>query len=407
MSVPEPPLSDLRDHSIPIRLDDLVALLSRTPSLTRLERSAWDRLATLLESTFHQEFHDELRQLQRRYSAIDPDRDYVVVPGVSPSRNDGSFHTFLTDFDALLTKANFQQMDLAAIREAIEAPNANGLNYEPQLELFEHLRVYVRGSTEIVREVRNLGTRFRKRSVSYPGFRRMVVAFKFRPETKPLDHLVHHDVMYLRLFKDVPRVDMEMHLPEQGARVKMRLIDKAQIASPVAMGLPPLLMKLLATSVLTLTTSSLAAILVAPFSVAAKSFFGFQRAKTKHLHHMIRHLYYLNLANNACVINRVVDLAGQEEAKEAILAYFLLWKGGRDGDEPWTRERLDRAVEAIVLEQAGARIDFEIGDALGKLERLELVARSPEGHLRVVPPLGALAQLDARWDRLFQYSSGS
>lgn len=40
---------------------------------------------------------------------------------------------------------------------------------------------------------------------------------------------------------------------------------------------------------------------------------------------MIRHLYYLSLANNASVVNRVVDSA-EEEVKEILLAYFLLWK---------------------------------------------------------------------------------
>ncbi|MBV8228733.1 MAG: DUF3754 domain-containing protein, partial [Planctomycetaceae bacterium] len=38
---------------------------------------------------------------------------------------------------------------------------------------------------------------------------------------------VRSDVLYLRMFKDVPHVDMEMHLPERGTKVEMRWIDKA------------------------------------------------------------------------------------------------------------------------------------------------------------------------------------
>ena len=37
---------------------------------------------------------------------------------------------------------------------------------------------------------------------------------KFRPHPK-LGKFVRSDVVYLRMFKDVPHVDMEMHLPEQ------------------------------------------------------------------------------------------------------------------------------------------------------------------------------------------------
>ena len=66
---------------------------------------------------------------------------------------------------------------------------------------------------------------------------------KFKPDTK-LDPFVRSDVVYLRMFKDVPHVDMEMHLPEQGTKVRMRWIDKAQIASPLVMGIPTLAFKI-------------------------------------------------------------------------------------------------------------------------------------------------------------------
>jgi hypothetical protein len=207
--------------------------------------------------------------------------------------------------------------------------------------------------------------------------------------------------LYLRLFKDVPRVDMEMHLPEQGTRVKMRLIDKAQIASPVAVGLPPLLWKVLAGGLMATSFGALSTVLIAPFSFAAKSFFGFQRAKTKHLLNMIRHLYYLNLANNGCVLDRLANLAHEEDTKEALLAYFVLWRRPMHDDQFWTRERLDREIEKLLRDRTGCHVDFEIGDALGKLHRLGLLSGQADHDLRVVSPELALARLDERWDGIF------
>ena len=90
-------------------------------------------------------------------------------------------------------------------------------------------------------------TKFLKRTVQLDAYQRLIIALKFKPDPK-LDPFVRSDVVYLRMFKDVPHVDMEMHLPEQGTKVRMRRIDKAQIASPLVVGLPTLAFKVLGLS---------------------------------------------------------------------------------------------------------------------------------------------------------------
>ena len=68
----------------------------------------------------------------------------------------------------------------------------------------------------------------------------------------------------------------------------MRWIDKAQIASPMAMGLPMLAFKLLGVGFAAVSNPVLMApLMVAPISAGVNSFFGFQRAKQKHLASMI------------------------------------------------------------------------------------------------------------------------
>ena len=54
------------------------------------------------------------------------------------------------------------------------------------------------------------------------AYQRLIIVLKFR-EGLELGPFVRSDVIYLRMFKDVPHVDMEMHLPEQGTKVKMRM----------------------------------------------------------------------------------------------------------------------------------------------------------------------------------------
>jgi hypothetical protein len=248
-----------------------------------------------------------------------------------PGLTQGADEAFLGAFEATLIRANYRLLDQSVIEYAIQAPNEKGLTYVPNFGLFEHMRVYVRGDVQLTRTRRNPRNPLRKQVLSLPGYQRVIVALKFQPGAD-LGPFAQSDVLYLRLFKDVPHVDLEMHLPEQGTKVKMRMIDKAQIASPLVVGLPTLAFKLLFASLV--SPWAIGGVLIAPVSAGLNSFFGFQRAKQRHLSTMIRQLYYLTLASNASVINYLIGSAQEEEFKEAVLAYYFLWQN-RDDPEPW------------------------------------------------------------------------
>ena len=403
------------ERSIPVRSCDLISLLAAEPDLAPSESSGLRQLARMLKAVFHYEFHDWLLELKALYDPIDPDTDTLTIPGLDPGRapvvsatregvdaESGDDHAsrFLGAFAATLARANFVPLDLPELEKAIATPNDLGLDYEPDLKLFEHLRVYVRGQAKITRVIRNAHTMFRKKTVVYDAYRRVIIALKFKPG-KEFDEYVRGDVVYLRMFKDVPYVDMDMHLPEHGTRVKMRMIDKLQIASPVVTGIPTLAIKLFAASFISIWM--VPALLAVPIGAGLKSFFGYRTARQKYLHHMIRHLYYLTMANNASVITRVVDSGEEEEFKEALLAYYFLWRG-MDDPEPWDHQRLDQKIEAYLRERAGVDINFEIGDALNKIDRLGLIRRNSQGYLSAIPIDDALRVLDEQWDHFFRYA---
>ncbi len=390
---------DMTERSIPLRVSDLERLLRSDSGLSAEERNLWNQFTRVLGATFHHKFHECLIELKEKYVPLDPDSDCIDLEGLTLEPSEDADEAFLAAFEEVLMRANYRPLNLEIIEQAITAPNEHGLNYVPDLELFEHLKVYARGATKVVRKFRSLRTAFRRKEITFDGYERLVIALKFRPNDK-LGEYVQSDVLYLRMFKDVPHVDMEMHLPEQGVKVKMRWIDKAQIASPIAMGLPTLALKLMAASIFTLPLTALGGLLAAPIGAGVKSFFGFQQTKLKHLHHMIRHLYYLTLANNASVINRLVDSAEEEEIKESLLAYFILWRGAND-ENPWDLARLDQACEALLKDRAGVTVNFEIGDAVDKLLRLGLARTDPRGNLHAVPILEGLAHLDKLWDDWF------
>jgi Protein of unknown function (DUF3754) len=393
-------LPEVQERSIPIRTSDLTRLLLAEPGLAPEEREQLAQFTKLIGAVFHHEFQAWLMELKELYAPLDPDVECVFLNGHSRALTQGADEAFLGAFEATLIRANYRLLDQKVIEYAIRAPNEQGLTYIPNLGLFEHLRVYVRGDAQITRTRRDRRNPLRKEVLTFEGYQRVIVALKFLPGAE-LGPFARSDVLYLRLFKDVPHVDLEMHLPEQGTKVKMRMIDKAQIASPLVVGLPTLAFKLLFASLV--SPWAIGGVLIAPFSAGLNSFFGFQRAKQRHLHNMIRHLYYLNLANNASVINYLIDSAQEEEYKEALLAYYSLWRH-RDDPEPWDLERLDAHIEAFVKAKAGLEIDFEIGDALNKLTRLGLLHRDPQDHLHAAPIDRALAILDGQWDNYFHFT---
>lgn len=397
VSLPLPTLEG-RERSIPIRTGDLIRLILAEPNLAPTDRSRLEQLARMLGAVFHYEFADWLNQLKELYAPIDPDTDCVKLGRYSTALTDDADEAFLAAFETVMMRANYVPLTRPVLEQAISAPNDLGLDYVPDLQQFEHLRVYVRGQGKVTRFLRPLRSLFRRKAITFDAYRRVVIALKYRPDAD-LDEYVRSDVVYLRMFKDVPFVEMDMHLPEQGTKVRMRLLDKLQIASPVMTGLPTLAAKILFEA--TLSPMLIGLVLFAPISAGVRSFFGYRTARTRYLHKMIRHLYYLTLANNASVINRLVDSGEEEELKEALLAYFILWSG-RHSPEPWDQTRLDDEVEAFLHNRAGLEVDFEIGDALNKLFRLGLVQRNGQGRLLPATIDQALTILDQQWDNYFR-----
>ncbi len=395
---------DVREKALPIRPGDLTRLLLSDPTLTPEQVEKLRDLCKIVAWTFHSEFYEKLRELKELYAPLDPDSDYIQIEGHSLEGTDHSDEDFLIPFEAALEKANYRKLDLGVIRAAVAATNEVGLSYEPDFDLFEHLRVYARGFTQIKRSVRTARTRYRKRTVVLDAYQRLIVLLKFK-EGVQLGPLVRSDAVYMRMFKDVPHVDMEMHLPEQGTKVKMRWTDRAQIASPLGTGLATLTFKLIFGATLTLANLAtnpllMGPLIIAPVSAGVNSFFGFRRARAKHLSNMIRNLYYLTLANNSSVLTKMIDSAEEEEYKETMLAYFFLWRKSRETSN-WTVGQLDSEIEHFLKDKTGQELNFDVADALTKLHHYKLATKDAQGRLRPVPIEECLRRLDDRWDNTF------
>jgi hypothetical protein len=65
---------------------------------------------------------------------------------------------------------------------------------------------------------------------------------------------------------------------------------------------------------------------------------------------------------------------------------------------------LDDYVELYLERYANLKVDFEIGDAIAKLERAKIVEKVGERY-RAQPLEKALEMLDWTWDNYFKYNN--
>src|SRR5262249_6390887 len=208
--------------------------------------------------------------------------------------------------------------------------------------------------------------------------------------------------VFLKYFKDIPKVDLEMLLA--GGRTKMPALDRGKLgasrASAVGFGAWKIISDFQRIAEGFLLHNPLA--LYGPLSVILgygyKQYAGYQWTRKTYASRLTESLYYQNLDSNAGVLNRLVDEGEEQDCREAILAYFHLWRNAPL--EGWAQAQLDDYIELDLEKKLNLKVDFEVDDAIAKLERLKLVRRNGDRYL-AVPVAEAMRTVDEIWDNIF------
>jgi hypothetical protein len=271
---------------------------------------------------------------------------------------------------------------------------------------YHRLLLYSRGeSTQMVSVKRWFGLRTVQLSV--PSYDRVCLYIRFKRDdswASPVPESGFSSPVTLKLFRNIPKADLEMLLPN--CRTRMRGVDKLLILVPALFGGVPVFVKIaplfvLLAVVLGLTQhpidqASLIAGLIGAITLGAYLFQRWENFKSRKLNFaktLSENLYFRNLDNNEGVLTRLVDEAEEEECKEALLGYaFLLWS-----TEPISDDVLDRSIEGWLRDTHQVSLDFEVADALDKLERLQIVERAENGQLTALPLAAATERLRQRW----------
>ncbi len=380
---------------IPLRKRDLGETLARFPGLKVEDAASFQRLCRLLHALVHCHLEATLDELKDAYAPFDPDADTRAGAALSQQELDLRREVLFEGFGRLLARANFHRLAEAEINAALEDRSHWGLHLTVDFTLFDRLELYYRGDRMGTRYRRAWRNRFRSEAIDVPIYQRLVLIFHLKRGQK-YSKVLDTDDVYLKLFKDIPKLDLDMLLP--GSQVKMSLFDRARVALPTLSGIGIVLYKMIwATAMAFGSTLAFLGLVGGTVGYGVRSLYGYLNTRQKYQLNLTQSLYYQNIDNNAGVIHRLLDEAAEQENREVMLAYFFLWHDAPE--EGLTAAALDARIEAWLEREAEQSVDFEIADAFGKLVQFRLVQQS-KGLWQAVPIEEAIRLLAEHWREL-------
>ncbi|MBI3440095.1 MAG: DUF3754 domain-containing protein [Proteobacteria bacterium] len=408
------------DGYIAVRRAELAEGIAAADGLPQGEVGAFSDLLKLLDALLQYEAHERLEALKTLYDPLDPD-----APPMRRNVTPEALDAFEAAFVDALTRANFAEIDHDTVQTREATKLLTGLSIKPSRAGIRRIRFFARGvrpEKVVLRTWGGLGAR----EVEAEMMTDVVVFVGFKAETEVqradkqafarMRRGVRPGAALIKHFRNVATAELVTLHP--GARPSMRPRDQVFLAAPAIVAGAPVLLNLW--PALTVIFAVLAAyfgargaieesqlrraLAAASGLIAVGAFVMRQRLKyetqtLRYQKQLADTVYFRNLANNTGVIDLVVGAGEEQDVKEALIAYWALRRAGGT----LTKDEIDAAAEDFLRARFGIEIDFEVTDALAKLERLELIARNGE-NITAIPPAEALAKLDSRWDGLFKFS---
>lgn len=414
-----------REHFIPITLKDLVSNLSTDLDLTTNKNLLFRQFCKIYISLFHAKFFDRMQGLKDNYLPFSPDRVTLTLNQYSTEELKELQKKLIGEIQTIIQKANYVHIRKDELNSTLSETSPYGLEVSVDFEDFDEIQLYYRGLSKRREERRDWRTLYLKpKIIDVPIYRRLFLVLKLKkanckPKPTPFrlnpkqyllekwGHLFRLNMtkvgdssfIYLKLFKDIPRSDLEMLFPN--TRVEMRRIDKVTMGVSSGGGI---IGGILAVGTKIARAAHPATII---FSVAGfvgiiwREVSKLLSNRNRYMATLAKSLYFHNLDNNLGVLTNLIEMAESEECKESILAYSFILKKGKKG---CSRVELDWMVENYLRESYGVQIDFELGDGIRQLQEAGLLEQDSGDILKVCSLEQAVKRLDRGWDEMFAFA---
>jgi Protein of unknown function (DUF3754) len=377
------------------------------------------RFFRYLDHWRRQQYNAELHQLEETYEPFSPDSDLLMTRTFSADERQVMQKRVLQGMMRILEQANYVRIDHTDVETILTRESAYGLDLYVDLDAFDEVLIYYRGASSKRNHRRRWQKFYLKEEFNIPIFQRLFLLFKLKPfdvrvreimqsaklnrreaekvvkrQRASMPPEVREDNIYMKLFKNIPRSDIEMVFPN--TQVRFRLLDKLWLGATASGGLG-LGAVGAAGKLALLATNPIAALgaLVGLGGVAFRQATNFMNQKQRYMVVMAQNLYFHSMADNRGVMLKLAARAAEEDIKEEMLLYSVLAKErARRQDLP----DIDAAIEQYLSASFGVTVNFDIPDALQRLVADGIVTESPDGTLTTMPPQEAALHIDQKWD---------
>lgn len=419
LDVLQPDATRPRERFIPVTTFALIDRLTLPHAWPAHSARAARRFFRYLDYWRRQQHNAALTELLQAYEPFSPDSDLLVTRRFTSEERLTVQKRVVSGIESILTQANYARIDPSDVSMILTKESTYGLDLHVDFTAFEEVLIYYRGASNRRDQRRTLRKFMRKEEFDVPIFQRLFLLFKLKSRDTRVQEImkdeklsrreaerivdrmrslfppaVSEDNIYLKLFKNIPRNDVEMVFPN--TKVRFRLFDKLRLGLTGGAGLG--MGAFGAAGKLAVAASNpLVAVgaVVGLGGIAFRQAVNFLNQKQRYMVVMAQNLYFHSMADNRGVLIKLADRAAEEDIKEEVLLYSVLAK------EPAKRSDLpaiDAAIEQYLLTSFGVTVDFDLEDALNRLIADGLVTEAPDGSLSTLLPREAAQHLDAKWD---------
>ncbi|MBX9588295.1 MAG: DUF3754 domain-containing protein [Hyphomonadaceae bacterium] len=361
----------------------------------------------------------KLLDLEQVYEPFSPDTDLLHTRSFSPDERAAMQKRLVAQMAELLEQGNFARVNPADFHVILTKDSHYGLDLHVDIQAFEDVLIYYRGATTITerhRDIRKAYLGWREQKV--PVFQRLFIMFKLKPFDvrvrevmqerkvdrkeaegivkrlrKLLPDTVSSDYVYIKLFKNMPRSDVEMIFPN--TKVRFRLFDKIKFGVTAGSGLGVGAVGTVSKIALASNPYTLMMALAGLGGIAMRQASNFINQRNRYMVVMARNLYFHSMADNRGVMTLLADRAEEEDIKEEMLLYCML---ARRQANIRDLKAIDTEIEQYLSQAFGIDVNFDVEDALGRLKQEGIVTEHDDGTLTVLPPQDAAARIDKLWD---------
>lgn len=398
------PKTRIASRFIPLTRQAVVADLCRDPK-TNARNEAFALLAQRLQRHRGHDYRVLAEELRRVYLPFSPDRDTVRALTLSEEERKAAGDRLAVLITKLLERANYQRLTTEEADEILSAQNPYSLRIEVDLKEYDELAIFTRDTYETQHSVRRPETLYLlKATYDVRIYRRLFVFLKLksnedraqeiaqaqgvslkkaharvRRRRKGLPDGISTDHVYVKVFKDMAQHDLQILFPLR--TVQFRPFDKvkfyATAGGGTAFGAFSAGGKLLAAT----NPIAAAGTLVAFVGLVGRQIAKFFNQRNLYMMELAQKLFFHNLANNRAAVTLLLDRAEEEDVKEDLITLYF-FGGGTFSDRELAARK--RELEETIAERYGAAVDFELDDALRRLEIDGVVTRG-EDTVTVLP----------------------